>query len=230
MQLVVLAAFFRDCQRPTPQQEAFLRRWFWVSSYAGWFASGNPSRVGYLVAEMRDRIAQEPAPTRLEFMRIDEPAQPFPKTFDMRSARAKTWLLVMLSLKPRGAKGQRLTDPWRLVAEHGPSAVGYVVAPATVADKELRSSPANRILRVGPKDRSQGLTWLRHLDARVRNDVLTSHGISADAWTLLENGDREGFLTRRRDDLIALELEHMRREGVVPPPDLSPQAAPIDTE
>lgn len=230
MQLVVLTAFFRDCTGPTPEQEVFLRRWFWVSSYAGWFASGNPSRVGYLVAEMRDRIAKEAAPSRLESMRIDEPAQPFPKTFDMRSARAKTWLLVLLSLDPRGSDGEPLSEPWRLVAEHGPSAVGYVVASATVADKALLSSPANRILRVNPKDRSQGLAWLRLLADAVRDDVLKSHGISLDAWTLLETGDREGFLTRRREDLIVLETDHMKREGVVPPPDLSPQAAPIDTE
>lgn len=228
MQLVVLTGFFRDCERPTLEQEAFLRRWFWVSSYAGWFASGNPSRVGSLIAEMRDRIAREAAPSRLESMRMDEPAQPFPKTFDMRSARAKTWLLVQLSMDPRGSDGKPLSQPWRLVAEHGPSAVGYVVA--TVADKDLFSSPANRILRVNPRDRSQVLTWLRHLEDSVRDDVLKSHGILPDAWSLLVQGDREGFLTRRRDDLIRLETDHMKREGVVPPPDLTPQASAIDTE
>lgn len=228
MQLVVLTAFFRDCEQPTTAQEAFLQRWFWVSSYAGWFASGNPSRVGHLVAEMRDKVSHMDHPSSLEFMRIDEPAQPFPKVFDMRSARARTWLLALLSLHPRGSDGEPLPDPWRLVAEHRSNAVGYIAA--TVNDKDLKSSPANRILRVDPKDRSQGVNWLLKLEGRVRDAVLESHGIPPDSWGLLEAGDRVGFLTARREHLIHLELQHMQREGVTPPPDPTPQAAAIDTE
>lgn len=228
MQLVVLTAFFRDCEQPTAKQEAFLRRWFWVSSYAGWFASGNPSRVGHLIAEMRDEVSRIDQPSRLEFMRMDEPAQPFPKVFDMRSARARTWLLVLLSLCPRRSDGEPVPEPWRLVADHRSNAVGYVAA--TVNDKELKSSPANRILRPDPRDRSQVMNWLLRLESGVRDSVLVSHGIPKDSWRFLEAGDRDGFLDARREYLIRLELEHMRREGVTPPPDPTPQAAAIDTE
>lgn len=228
MQLVVLTAFFRDCEQPTIAQEAFLRRWFWVSSYAGWFASGNPSRIGHLITEMRDEVSRTDHPSRLEFMRIDEPAQPFPKVFDMRSARARTWLLVLLSRRPRGIDGEPFHEPWRLVAEHRSNAVGYIAA--TVSDKDLKSSPANRILRPDPHDRSQAMNWLSRLDAGVRSTVLESHGIPPDSWGLLEAGDRVGFLTARREHLIHLELEHMQRESVTPPPDPTPQAAAIDTE
>ncbi|AFL75327.1 DUF262 domain-containing protein [Thiocystis violascens] len=229
MQLVVLAAFFRDCESPTPDQTAFLRRWFWVSSFAGWFASGNPSRVGHLVAEMRGKIARTSCPNPLlENMRMDEPAQPFPKTFDMRSARARTWLLVLLSLQPRGRDGKPVEEPWRLITEHRSNAIGYIAA--TVNDKDLKSSPANRILRFDPKDRSQAMSWLLKLDSSLRAQILLSHGIPPDSWGLLETGNRDAFLNVRRDYLIQLELEHMKREGVIPPPDPTPQSAAIDTE
>jgi len=228
MQLVVLSAFFRDCPEPTPEQEKFLRRWFWVSSFTGWFASGNPSRVGSLVAELRDVVARNPAPRVLENMRMDEPAQPFPKVFDMRSARAKTWLLVLLSLRPRNADGKLVQDPWRLVAEHGPNAVGYIAA--TVNDKDLRSGPANRILRLDPKDRSQAKNWLVKLDPTTCDDVFLSHGIQPDTVSMLRANDRDGFLRARREYLIRLELEFMDREGVMRPPDPTPMTSPIDTE
>jgi hypothetical protein len=230
MQLVVLAAFFRDCENPSQEQRAFLRRWFWVSSFTGWFASGNPSRVGHLVAEMRDQVAHRtsPADRALENMRMDEPAQPFPKTFDMRSARARTWLLVLLSLQPRDSSGKLLNETWRLLAEHRSTAIGYIAA--TVNDKELKSSPANRILRFDPKDRSQAMNWLLTLTPDVRDQVLFSHGIPPDSWMLLKAGDRDAFIRARRDHLIQLELEHMIREGVVAPHDPTPRAAPIDTD
>jgi len=227
MQLVVLTAFFRDCEKPTAAQNAFLRRWFWVSSYAGWFASGNPSRVGHLIAEMRDQVSGIDQPIRLEFMRIDESAQPFPKAFDMRSARTRTWLLVLLSLHPRRSDGVPLPEPWRLVTEHRFNAIGYIAA--TVNDKDLKSSPANRILRPDPHDRAQAMNWLLELDSGIRDAVLESHGIPPETWGLLQSGDRDGFLVARRDHLIRLELEHMRREGVNSPSDPTPQWGAIDT-
>lgn len=227
MQLVVFTAFFRDCEQPTAAQEAFLRRWFWVSSFAG-FAAGNPSRVGHLIVEMRDEVSRINQPSRLEFMRMDEPAQPFPKVFDMRSARARTWLLVLLSLRPRGSNGEPLPEPWRMVAEHRSNAIGYIAA--TVSDKDLKSSPANRILRLDPRNRSQAMNWLLQLDNGIRDQVLESHGIPPESWGLLKTGDRDAFLITRREHLIRLELDHMRQEGVTPPPDPTPQAAAIDSD
>lgn len=224
MQMVVLTAFFHGCQNPTLDQEAFLRRWFWVSSFAGWFASGNPSRVNALVKEMRAEIAKQPSPNGLENMHMGEPAQPFPKDFDMRSARARTWMLVLLNLGPRHLAGYSIENPWKLVAEHGPNAIGYIVA--TARGTELKSSPANRILRIDIKDRRQALTWLT--DSAVSDEVLTSHGIPPESRELLLADDRIGFLEKRRDHLIKLETEFMRREGVTAPRDLTPQISAID--
>ena len=226
-QLIVLTAFFLKCKQPGPQQTAFLKRWFWVSSYTGWFASASTTRIGHLVNEMRDKVSQKSEPSSLENMRMDEPAQSFPKTFNMSSARARTWLLVLLDLNPMDSNGKLLTEPWKMVAEQVPNAVGYIAA--TVQDRDLRSSPANRILRI-TTDRSQGWNWLSVLKENVRNEVLESHGIPSEAWEPLSSGDRDAFIKMRQDYLIQLELDHMQEQGVTPPLDSTPQAAPIDTE
>ncbi|MCI5145033.1 MAG: hypothetical protein D3923_05760, partial [Candidatus Electrothrix sp. AR3] len=227
-QIVILTAFFLNCKQPSRRQSEFLKRWFWVSSYTGWFASASTTRVGHLMNEMRDKVSLESAPSTLENMRMEEPAQSFPKTFNMSSARARTWLLVLLGLNPMDNNGKLLPKPWKLVAEHGPNAVGYIAA--TVQNKDLGSSPANRILRI-TKDRSQGWNWLSDLKKNARNEVLESHGIPSKAWEPLLSGDRDAFIKMRQDHLIQLEIDHMKEQGVALPLDATtPQAAPIDTE
>jgi hypothetical protein len=231
MQLVVLGAFFLNCPSPTLAQLAFLQRWFWVSSFTGRFASSNPSRDGYLVAEFRDDVSQSAEPSTLKNMRMDVAAEPFPATFDMRSARARTLLLVLLSLKPKDAVGNDVVEPWRRVAEHGPNAIGYLFA--TVENKELASSPANRILRLDMTDRSQAKNWLlklRNWPQGKREEVLASHGIPFPAFQLLLNGNADEFLRQRRDHLIHVERDFMVREGVMLPPDMEAKPSAIDTE
>ncbi len=221
MQLVVLSAFFKECPSPTPEQLSFLKRWFWVSSFAGWFASGNPSRVSALVVEFRDKVSKNPQPDSLENMRLDEPAQPFPISFDMRSARSRTLLLALLSLNPKDAEGKRIVKPWVRIAEHGPNAIGYIAG-------KLESSPANRILRIDIKDRSQAKSWLIKLDDSMRDDILLSHGIPPESVDKLQKNDTDGFLRQRSDHLIAIDKDFMEEKEVTPPLDLRPKPAPID--
>jgi hypothetical protein len=230
MQLVVFSAFFGACPDPNPEQVRFLERWFWVSSFSGWFASGNPSRVGALLREFRERVANNPSPGVLENMRMDEPAQAFPTSFDMRSARARTLLLVQLALKPRDEVGNQIKAPWQRVGEHGPIAIGYIAA--TAQDKTLASSPANRLLKLDIADRSQGKNWLVRLgdegDETVRL-ILESHAIPPNSLHLLKENDADQFLQIRREYLIQLERRFMGEKGVVPPLGRETQPAPYDT-
>jgi hypothetical protein len=231
MQLVVLAAFFLKCEKPTLEQISFLRRWFWVSSFTSRFASGNPSRDGELVAEFRDEISQISSPTGLKNMRMDTAADSFPANFDMRSARARTWLIVLLSLKPKDQNGKEISSPWSAIAQHGPNAIGRVLA--TVLDKELAASPANRIFRIDMENRAQARSWLlvlSNLQLEVRNVILESHGISSTAFDFLMKNDTDNFLRTRRDHLIAIERDFMKKERVTLPLDLEPRQSAIDSE
>jgi hypothetical protein len=231
MQLVVLGAFFLKCEKPTNDQLLFLRRWFWVSSFTCRFASGNPSRDGDLVTEFRDEVSQTLSPTSLKTMRMDTPAESFPSNFDMRSARARTLLIVLISLKPKNENGEEINSPWRRITEHGPNAIGKIIA--TVKNKDTASSPANRILRIDMENRAQARIWLKKLqlsDMPIRENILKSHGISGTAFEFLCDDNTDDFLKQRRDDLIQVERNFMTQEKVTLPLDLEPKQAAIDAE
>jgi hypothetical protein len=115
MQLVALSAFFGRCASPTNEQKALLKRWFWSSSFAGWFGSGNPARVRRLVDEFRDKLSKKSSPTALEFMEINQPALPIPLRFDLRSARVRALVCLLLSRGPQRPNGEPI--PWR--RQHG---------------------------------------------------------------------------------------------------------------
>jgi Protein of unknown function DUF262 len=230
MQLVALCAFFGRCSQPTGQQTELLRRWFWSSSFAGWFGSRNPTRVRRLVEELRDRISKEKAPTKLEHMDLDQPALPTPLRFDLRSARVRALVCVLLQRLPRRPDGtvQKLDEAAQLLFERGPEAMSVVCA--TVKDSDLRKSPANRIFDVAPDERGQAKNWLLRLDPALRDQVLDSHVVPGDAFDLLEKGDNDSFLRRRMGLFGELERAFMNEVHVTAPLSNEPALSPIDTE
>lgn len=230
MQLVALSAFYGRCDSPTQEQMALLQRWFWSSSFAGWFGSGNPARVRRLVDEFRDEVSKNPAPTSLEYMEIDQSALPMPLRFDLRSARVRSLVCVLLALKPRLPDGSELEleEAARLLIERGPESMSTLCA--TVSDGDLRRSPANRVFDVAPNVTGQAKNWILGLDPAVREQILISHAIEPDSFGLLENGDSDKFLQRRIEHLSRIESEFMQRMGVTPPESNKPAPAPIDAD
>jgi hypothetical protein len=228
MQMVVLSAFFGQCDNPTQKQKKFLRRWFWVTSFTAKFGGTNTSRDDGLVKEFRNEVSIEKSPSGLKSMRLDDPAFPIPSAFDMRSARARALLSVMLREKPRGKDGKPLRAPWEQILTHGPAAMGN--AAATVSDKDLRGSPANRILKVDMKEPGQAKNWILTLDSKIRDKVLKSHAIPPDSFDDLASDDADAFLKKRTSYLIELEIKFMEEMGVTPPKDKNPRSDAIDTD
>ncbi|MCK5798492.1 MAG: DUF262 domain-containing protein [Deltaproteobacteria bacterium] len=228
LQVVVLAAFFHACERPTKDQERFLRRWLWASAYQTWFAMANPSHVAHLVDEFRDTIAEQKSPTHLNTLRLDDPAQPFPAAFDMRAARTRTLLSRLIALEPRSPKGDKLAEPWRQIKDMGPDALGRVCA--TVKDGDLRRSPANRLLTPDPHKRRQAKNWLIKLDPIKDGAILESHAITPESLALLQRGDHDAFLEARLNTLMAMERAFMKANNVTPPTDDQPAYSPVDTD
>ncbi len=233
MQLVTLSAFYFKCKSPSLAQKALLRRWFWVSSFTCHFASGNPSRDNTLLVEFRDEISQNPAATSLRNMRLDTAAEPFPLNFDMRSARSRTLLLVMLSLRPHDNSNGEIAEPWRHIEDFGPDAMGRIFSYVKDA-KELAASPANRILQINSEEPQWGHQWLKELaseaDDEKRNAILASHAIEPASLELLQANQAAQFLRQRRDHLIQIERDFMQREQVALPLGLEAKPAPIDNE
>ncbi len=228
-QLEALCAFFGECSEPTDMQVQLLTRWFWCSSFAGWFGSANPTRVRRLVEELRDGTSKLASPTSLTTMDLEQPALPTPSRFDLRSARVKALVCVLLRLSPRLPDGTplKLEQAAQLLFERGAAAMSLIFA--TVKDPNLRSSPANRILDVAPDVPGQAKDWLINLDPSVGDDVLASHAMPADALSLIRNGCKDAFLRARMEVLGKLEREFMQKVGVQWPVSTVPMPSPIDT-
>src|SRR6266545_31213 len=230
MQLVALCAFFGRCSEPTAAQKKLLRRWFWSSSFAGWFGTGNPTRVRRVVEELRDRISKEPTPTKLEQMDLDQPALPTPLRFDLRSARVRALVCVLLRRSPRRPNGEELEleKAAQLLFERGPAAMSVVCA--TVKNSDLRKSPANRILDVAPDEPGQAKNWLLKLNPSLRDEVLDSHAVPRDSFALLESGNNDAFLQCRMELFGRLERDFMYEVQVTAPESNEPALSPIDTD
>jgi hypothetical protein len=230
MQLVALCAFFGRCSEPTTEQRELLRRWFWSSSFAGWFGTGNPTRVRRLVEELRDRIPKERSPTKLEHMNLGQPALPTPLRFDLRSARVRALVCVLLRRSPRRPDGTdlKLEQAAQLLFERGPEAMSVVCA--TVKDPDLRKSPANRILDVAPDEPGQAKNWLLKLDPALRDEILDSHAVPRDSFALIQSGDNDAFLRCRMELFGRLERDFMHEVQVTVPESNEPAPSPIDTD
>lgn len=232
MQLVALSAFYGRNRSPAEAQTALLRRWFWSSSFAGWFGSGNPARVRRLVDELRDEVTKNPTPKTLEYMNIDQPALPTPLRFDLRSARVRTMLCVLLARNPRRPDGSEFgpEQAAQWLFDRGPDAMRTLCA--TVDNADLGRSPANRILDVDPtlKGRAQAKTWVVKLAAPVREQVLLSHAIEPQSFMLLENGHNDAFLQQRMKYISHIEREFMTQVQVTPPETDAPALSPLDAD
>ena len=138
LQLVLLGEFFRRCPRPTGSVVELLNRWFWVTSFSGWFGGVNTAQAKRALSEIRD-LAKD-AGARFSVVNLETPAQPFPDRFDGRSARVRAFLLYLASLKPRSLLGvEDELDPGNLLSTLGTGAVGYVSSNQPQLEHMIRS-------------------------------------------------------------------------------------------
>ena len=209
LQLVLLGEFHRICPRPEAETVELLRRWFWVTSFTGWFGGVNSAQAKRALEEIRS-LARGTSDT-FNVVDPDAPAQPFPDRFDGRSARVRAFLLYLASLRPRSLRGDRDLDPGALLTQLRTDAVGYVVSNPN--PRELVSSPANRMF-VDARHVGQAVGALADLDDNVLSGLLPTHGFPLDCVGLLRNGDRAGLLKTRLDTLIRGEREFMAERNV----------------
>ena len=216
LQLVLLGEFHRICPRPTDRAVDLLKRWFWVTSFTGWFGGVNTAQAKRALEEIR-RLARG---TSEEFnvIDLDSQAQPFPDRFDARSARVRAFLLYLASLGPRSLQRDGELDPGSLLSQLGTDALGYVWSNPDQSDTV--SSPANRLF-VDSEHVGQALGRLSELDDKTLDALLPTHGFSVDAIAQLRNGDRAGLLKSRRETLIAGERDFMAERNVKLPTELT---------
>ena len=210
LQLVLLGEFFRLCREPDTDVLYLLRRWFWVTSFTGWFGGVNTAQATRALTEIR--TLADGTGTEFNVVDLDAPARPFPERFDGRSARVRAFLLYLASLRPRSMNAPSVLDSGKLLSNHGNRALGYVSSSAEVP-RELFSSPANRVFfdsgQVG-----QAFLRMGGMDDDALAELLPTHGFPEDSLRWIRSGDRTGLIEARLKTLIAGEREFMKELDV----------------
>jgi hypothetical protein len=206
-QIVMLSEFYHCCPDPNKEQLDVLKKWFWSTSFSGWFAGANSTQINNGVSEMRE-FARDPS-RRFKIMSLDDEARAFPQNFDMRSARVRALLIFMFTLRPLDPSTHEPLAPSQVLHE---SSLPYVFPRAS---KRTLSNPANRILlnRVpGVSVRDQ----LAKADSSL-DSVLASHAIPWEAFMALLSDDAGTFVDLRGKHMAKLEREFMVELGIKVP-------------
>ncbi len=223
-QLLLMGEFFRLCASPSADQLNLLERWFWVTSFSGWFAGANTTQLRIAITEMHKLAAGGTEP--FEVLSLDDQAQPFPLYFDMRSARARCLILVMLRLKPRDPRTGDVVPFEHVLREVGSESLARVFRNAGV---DQVANPANRVIL----DRCPGISVrdrFRSIPEGHRDAVLDSHGISNDAFTAFMADNSNGFIDARAKAMANIEREFMRAKGIKLPDELTTDDVVVDTD
>ena len=213
LQLVLLGEFFRLCPQPEESVADLLTRWFWVTSFTGWFGGVNTAQATRALGEVRGLAKGER--TGFSVVDLDASAQPFPERFDGRSARVRAYLLYLASLRPGAIRSQEELIPGRLLSIRGTRAVGYVSTNSGQLEG-LVSTPANRMF-VDEGQVGQAFPELEQLNNEALNRLLPTHGFAPDSIGYLRSSDRVGLIKARLESLVAGEREFMKKWGVTLP-------------
>jgi Protein of unknown function DUF262 len=227
LQLLLLAVFFRVRRVRNDDLDAetsrVLSRWFWATSFSGWFASANSAEIERAVQAMRafaSALNSADGRTKFESMFYDRPLRPFPKTFDRRSARIRAMLLVeMVHGQLLDPMSTQSIDGSKLMADPDRRDLPYVFPPD--GTKAARS-PANRMLL----DREYGSSARGALKSRLDKvqtmfgdpqekasffTALESHGINQAAREAIQSGNLAEFVEARETQLQCQEDAFLKK-------------------
>ncbi|MDJ0839053.1 MAG: DUF262 domain-containing protein [Acidobacteriota bacterium] len=210
MQVVALSAFFRKYRDTDPEKKEkidLIRRWFWVSSFTGWFAGGNSTTIRQVIQDMTRLAGASVGNFSFESIDLDAAALPLPTSYDFRTARIKTHLLCQFDKARPLDFGDNPIDPALKAHQSGHKALGKIFPSR---DDYPHDSPANRLF-LG-EENSAGIR--EHLSEKVSQAFLHSHHITSQMFDQIDNPSQ--FLALRRQYLIELENSFMQARGVTP--------------
>jgi hypothetical protein len=221
VQLVLLTAFFHHNHEPSERMLNELVRWFWGTSWSGFFAGANSTQVKNALQEMKSfAVGMADRPWE------PQAARPFPNRFDMRSARVRAFILWELrKFSSRLTDNGEAFDPVNALSASDSNAYQHV---AFNVSKALASHPANRLIF----PTAQGFSVRRalmNIPQEILPAVAKSHGIPRDAMDRLLIGDVDGFISERARFLEREEREFMISMEI-DVPTVSSGEADIDTE
>ena len=232
-QIVMLSIFFDELLSSgrtfTLSDGHLLKKWFWATSFNGWFAGANTTELRQAGEAMRE-LAQVGIRHEGEFAAFffDRPIRAFPETFDRRSARVRASLLVqIIDGLPRDPKTGALFDASAVFADSTTRDLPYFFPNQR---RPKVSNPANRVILPGGYPRNARLTF-EDLSIGAPDDALTlsSHFIDDEAFRALLLGDFETFITKREANILAAEQSFLSSYGLTIDPTAKRSGEEVDS-
>lgn len=198
-QIVLLAEAARNNPSIAPAIQGRLWRWFWHTTYAGYFTGISGYRMQTLLEGVRALAVGE----SMQWPNKREPPVDFelPKRFDARAARVKATAWLLANQKPL-SEGKELIDALGQLATRGPAAM----VPIIPFESEIPGERgiANRTFMSEGGDIRPALLERPH---SLAPEVLRSHALSPEAAEALAARDYPRFLQLRKAYIEDLERQ-----------------------
>lgn len=189
-----------------------LKKWFWGTSFNGWFAGANTTDLRDAAEDMR-RLADGVADAGdFEARYFSRPVRPFPMAYDRRSARIRASLLMQINrVKPLDPLTRLPVDGNAIFASAGTADIPYFF---TNRSRPEVSSPANRVILPKSYARGARLKFLEVADHQLGAEVLESHLVTPSALHALRLEDCKRFVAEREAAILAAEISFLQSLGV----------------
>lgn len=205
-QLVFLAVELADTTNTNFSEPAFMA-WFWRTSWSEVFGSSSYRQVRAEQENLRNALA-----LKLDVQWTRD--QGIPERFDSRSARVRLFTLRLASRSELIDEMGQVVDGRQLLIEHGrDSLIRLFPTPprATASLKKLLQGGGNRFL-VAPNKEASLRERLR-VGPDLSEQALQSHFIDEDAIRALRQGDLEGFVKGRYENMERWDASQWEAES-----------------
>lgn len=213
--IVMLSIYFSE--RPNDQvlkaRRALLEKWFWATSFNGWFAGANTTDLRKAGDLMRTLAAEGvQAATDIESFFFNRPIRPFPESYDRRSARVRASLLVqIISGKPRNPTDGSQIDGSAVFGDAAARDIPYFFPNRK---RPTVSNPANRVILPEGYGRNAQAAFLQLQNSADCIEILQSHFITKEAFGALLEDNFEKFITNREAAILAAEQRFLTSFGL----------------
>lgn len=226
---VILAVFFAAARAHrvdvSEHQVEVLKRWFWATSFNGWFAGATTTDIR-LAADAMESFAVSGNDRALRRMSSGV-VRRIPATFDRRSARVRASLLMQIVVhQPRHPTTGEIIDGASVFSSEEAANIPYFFP------KEGRphlSSPVNRVILPQGFSRNARV-YFADVPREIRARVMRSHLISPSAYRALIDEDAKSFLRLREASLVEAEASFLAGMGIQFDESSDPSVEEIDAE
>ncbi|MFY2763126.1 GmrSD restriction endonuclease domain-containing protein [Arenimonas sp. MALMAid1274] len=213
---VLLSIFFGQISRSSGEfsasQRLLLIKWFWATSFNGWFAGANTTDLRQAGKVMRSFADNAHSPDTFDNFFFGRDIRPFPESFDRRSARIRASLLVQLTEgSPKDPRTGTEISPEAINSDGSLGDIPYFFPNER---KPRVSNPANRVILPTGYPRNSRAFFTQLDDSNLSQSILRSHFISEKAIQHLRNDEVDDFIDERERSLLNAEARFLHRLGL----------------